>query len=196
MSSVELFAIYTNLKTLNAETAAAAAAASSPSASSDSGTSQDPNDWHTGGIVYAHRGFLAKDEVPAVLLTGEGVLNREAMKAIGEDNFRLLNAGVSLEQIMAAATKKYVDVSSGASTGLPPVIHNDSSSQDNSSNQSTEINNHSEDNRTVVQFNNCNFSRNISQEEIEDNIVSNYRNRNGSLQAVIRNKSDNKTSRH
>jgi TP901 family phage tail tape measure protein len=196
MSSVELFAIYTNLKTLNAETAAAAAAASSPSASSDSGTSQDPNDWHTGGIVYAHRGFLAKDEVPAVLLTGEGVLNREAMKAIGEDNFRLLNAGVSLEQIMAAATKKYVDVSSGATTGLPPVIYNDSSSQDNSSNQSTEINNHSEDNRTVVQFNNCNFSRNISQEEIEDNIVSNYRNRNGSLQAVIRNKSDNKTSRH
>jgi hypothetical protein len=97
---------------------------------------------------------------------------------------------------MAAATKKYVDVSTGATTGLPPVIYNDSSSQDNSSNQSTEINNHSEDNRTVVQVNNCNFSRNISQEEIEDNIVSNYRNRNGSLQAVIRNKSDNKTSRH
>lgn len=198
MSSVELFAIYTNLKTLNAETAAAAAAAaaSSPSASSDSGTSQDPNDWHTGGIVYAHRGFLAKDEVPAVLLTGEGVLNREAMKAIGEDNFRLLNAGVSLEQIMAAATKKYVDVSSGATTGLPPVIHNDSSSQDNSSNQSTEINNHSEDNRTVVQFSNCKFERGVSADEIEDHIVSNWKNRNGKLQAIMRNNLDNKTSRN
>jgi hypothetical protein len=54
---------------------------------------------HTGGMVkplYAHSG-LAPDEVPIVAQTGEGVLSRRGMSAIGgSDRLRRLNQGESM----------------------------------------------------------------------------------------------------
>jgi len=49
---------------------------------------------HTGGIVRMHGGYgLAKDEVPAVLQTGEGILNRKGLANLGSENLHLLNKG-------------------------------------------------------------------------------------------------------
>jgi hypothetical protein len=54
---------------------------------------------HTGGMVkplYAHSG-LAPDEVPIVAQTGEGVLSRRGMSAVGgSDRLRRLNQGESM----------------------------------------------------------------------------------------------------
>jgi hypothetical protein len=43
---------------------------------------------HFGGVIKAHDGGLALDEVPIIGQVGEGVLSRRGMKALGE-----LNAG-------------------------------------------------------------------------------------------------------
>jgi|GEM_PF-4615575 len=51
--------------------------------------------YHTGGIIRAHTG-LAIDEVPIVAQTGEGVLSRRGMKALGTSNFDALNSGKPL----------------------------------------------------------------------------------------------------
>ncbi|HNX82482.1 MAG TPA: hypothetical protein PKL77_10100 [Candidatus Omnitrophota bacterium] len=48
--------------------------------------------FHQGGIIKAHSG-LAVDEVPIVAQTGEGVLSRKGMSALGRNNFDRLNAG-------------------------------------------------------------------------------------------------------
>ncbi len=39
--------------------------------------------FHSGGVVKAHSGYLANDEVPAVLQTGERVLSRGQVRALG-----------------------------------------------------------------------------------------------------------------
>jgi TP901 family phage tail tape measure protein len=50
--------------------------------------------YHDGGYVQRyHSGGLANDEVPAILQTGEGVLNRRAMRRLGEAGLRTLNSG-------------------------------------------------------------------------------------------------------
>ena len=68
--------------------------------------------YHTGGMVRkyhtgtgnvlpfigkAHRG-LAADEVTAILLTGESVLNRRATANVGNDTVRALNNGAQLDR--------------------------------------------------------------------------------------------------
>ena len=51
--------------------------------------------FHEGGPIYAHNG-LAPDEVPIIAQTGEGVLSRKGMQAVGgSGNLRKLNAGQS-----------------------------------------------------------------------------------------------------
>jgi len=51
--------------------------------------------FHEGGAIYAHAG-LAPDEVPIIAQTGEGVLSRRGMAAIGgSGNLCALNAGRS-----------------------------------------------------------------------------------------------------
>jgi len=51
--------------------------------------------FHEGGIIRAHSG-LAVDEVPIIAQTGEGVLSRKGMSALGRNNFDRLNRGDSL----------------------------------------------------------------------------------------------------
>lgn len=51
------------------------------------------NKYHNGGPVYAHSGYLASSEVPAILQTGEGVVSRRGMSRLGEGNLRKLNRG-------------------------------------------------------------------------------------------------------
>ena len=51
--------------------------------------------YHDGGLIYAHEG-LAPDEVPIIAQTGEGVLSRRGMSALGgSGNLRALNRGQS-----------------------------------------------------------------------------------------------------
>jgi hypothetical protein len=51
---------------------------------------------HSGGFIRAHSG-LAPDEVPIIAQTGEGVLSRKGMNALGgSDNLRSLNNGESV----------------------------------------------------------------------------------------------------
>lgn len=53
---------------------------------------------HRGGMIYAHEG-LAPDEVPIIAQTGEGVLSRRGMNALGgSDSLRQLNDGKPLQQ--------------------------------------------------------------------------------------------------
>lgn len=53
------------------------------------------NKMHSGGFIRAHSG-LAPDEVPIIAQTGEGVLSRRGMSALGgSDNLRSLNNGES-----------------------------------------------------------------------------------------------------
>jgi len=48
---------------------------------------------HQGGLIRAHNG-LAPDEVPIIAQTGEGILSRQGMRALGgPDNLRALNRG-------------------------------------------------------------------------------------------------------
>jgi len=50
--------------------------------------------YHAGGIVRrAHSGMLASDEVPIIAQTGEGILSRRGMSALGADNFNRINRG-------------------------------------------------------------------------------------------------------
>ncbi|MDD5450201.1 MAG: hypothetical protein PHO42_06390 [Candidatus Omnitrophica bacterium] len=50
--------------------------------------------FHQGGIVRrAHTGMLASDEVPIIAQTGEGILSRRGMSALGRNNFDSLNRG-------------------------------------------------------------------------------------------------------
>jgi len=50
--------------------------------------------YHAGGIIQrAHSGMLASDEVPIIAQSGEGVLSRRGMSALGVDNFNRLNRG-------------------------------------------------------------------------------------------------------
>ncbi|MDD4873880.1 MAG: hypothetical protein PHE15_02755 [Dehalococcoidales bacterium] len=51
--------------------------------------------FHEGGIIRAHSG-LAVDEVPIIAQTGEGVLSRKGMSALGRSNFDRLNRGESM----------------------------------------------------------------------------------------------------
>jgi len=53
-------------------------------------------EFHAGGMIRAHNGFLARDEVPIIAQSGEAVLSRRAVGALGEDNVNLLNRGRSL----------------------------------------------------------------------------------------------------
>ena len=54
--------------------------------------------YHNGGLIYAHNG-LAPDEVPIVAQTGEGVLSRKGMAALGgSDNLRALNNGQGMDR--------------------------------------------------------------------------------------------------
>ncbi len=50
---------------------------------------------HSGGIIRAHSG-LAVDEVPIIAQSGEGVLSRRGMSALGRSNFDRLNHGESI----------------------------------------------------------------------------------------------------
>jgi len=63
--------------------------------------------YHSGGIIMriprAHTG-LAIDEVPIVAQTGEGVLNRSAMSALGRANFDKLNRGESMGNVTISPT--------------------------------------------------------------------------------------------
>lgn len=53
---------------------------------------------HRGGMIYAHDG-LAPDEIPIIAQTGEGVLSRRGMNALGgSENLRQLNEGKSMQQ--------------------------------------------------------------------------------------------------
>jgi hypothetical protein len=51
--------------------------------------------FHKGGVIRAHSG-LAVDEVPIIAQTGEGVLSRRGMSALGRSNFEQLNRGKSI----------------------------------------------------------------------------------------------------
>lgn len=53
-------------------------------------------EFHSGGVIKAHSGYLARDEVPAILQTGEGVISRRGMAALGEGNLARLNRGDGL----------------------------------------------------------------------------------------------------
>lgn len=48
---------------------------------------------HSGGMIRAHNGYLARDEVPIIAQSGEAVLSRRGVAALGEDNINLLNRG-------------------------------------------------------------------------------------------------------
>ena len=52
--------------------------------------------FHSGGIVTAHSGFFAGDEVMAKLQKGEAVINRQVVSSFGENAFRELNRSGSL----------------------------------------------------------------------------------------------------
>ena len=48
---------------------------------------------HRGGLIRAHSG-LVPDEVPIIAQTGEGILSRQGMRALGgPDNLKSLNRG-------------------------------------------------------------------------------------------------------
>lgn len=50
--------------------------------------------FHQGGIVKkAHSGMLARDEVPIIAQSGEGIISRKGMRALGEQGFNRLNKG-------------------------------------------------------------------------------------------------------
>jgi uncharacterized protein YukE len=48
---------------------------------------------HSGGFIRAHSGYTAKDEVPIIAQSGEGILSRRGMNALGATNFNKLNRG-------------------------------------------------------------------------------------------------------
>lgn len=49
---------------------------------------------HSGGTIErAHSGLMNQDEVPIIAQTGEGILSRQGMGALGANNFRSLNRG-------------------------------------------------------------------------------------------------------
>lgn len=61
----------------------------------DGGTSSFEKRFHDGGIIRAHNG-LAVDEVPIIAQTGEGILSRRGMSALGGNSvLNSLNAGNS-----------------------------------------------------------------------------------------------------
>jgi hypothetical protein len=53
---------------------------------------KNPFAFHQGGIIRAHSG-LAVDEVPIIAQTGEGILSRKGMSALGRSNFDRINRG-------------------------------------------------------------------------------------------------------
>jgi hypothetical protein len=52
--------------------------------------------FHAGGIVRAHGGYLARDEVPIIAQSGEGIVSRRGMQTLGAANLFRLNRGESL----------------------------------------------------------------------------------------------------
>ncbi len=52
---------------------------------------------HYGGAIYAHSG-LAPDEVPIIAQTGEGIISRRGMAAIGSEGLREINRGETTER--------------------------------------------------------------------------------------------------
>lgn len=56
------------------------------------GTTWSPSTYHRGGVIRAHGG-LAVDEVPIIAQSGEGVISRRGMSAIGRRNFDRINRG-------------------------------------------------------------------------------------------------------
>lgn len=53
--------------------------------------------FHKGGIIRAHTGLLAYDEVPVIAQAGEGIISRKGMAALGTDNFERINRGEKAE---------------------------------------------------------------------------------------------------
>ena len=49
--------------------------------------------FHSGGIIRAHDGYLAKDERVIIAQTGEGILPRGSMASLGRENFEALRRG-------------------------------------------------------------------------------------------------------
>ena len=49
--------------------------------------------FHQGGIVRAHGGYLASDEVPIIAQSGEGIISRKGMANLGAYNLQRLNRG-------------------------------------------------------------------------------------------------------
>lgn len=49
--------------------------------------------FHQGGVVRAHSGYLASDEVPIIAQSGEGIISRQGMRQLGAYNLERLNRG-------------------------------------------------------------------------------------------------------
>jgi len=49
--------------------------------------------FHSGGVVRAHSGYLASDEVPIIAQSGEGIISRKGMAQLGASNLQRLNSG-------------------------------------------------------------------------------------------------------
>ncbi len=52
--------------------------------------------FHQGGIVRAHSGYLASDDVPIIAQAGEGIISRKGMASLGASNLQRLNQGNGL----------------------------------------------------------------------------------------------------
>lgn len=53
--------------------------------------------FHQGGVVRAHSGYLASDEIPIVAQSGEGILSRRGVAALGAGNLQRLNNGQGID---------------------------------------------------------------------------------------------------
>ncbi len=49
--------------------------------------------FHQGGVVRAHSGYLASDDVPIIAQSGEGIISRKGMAQLGAYNLQRLNRG-------------------------------------------------------------------------------------------------------
>ena len=49
--------------------------------------------FHQGGVVRAHSGYLASDEIPIIAQSGEGIISRRGMASLGASNLQRLNRG-------------------------------------------------------------------------------------------------------
>jgi TP901 family phage tail tape measure protein len=139
---------------------------------------------HSGGIVgydtNTQQYGLKPDEVLTILQTGEGVLNRDVMSALGKERFTMLNSGIPLEHMSRSAM--------GSTSVSSPLIN--TANSDNSINLQ-----HKQE--IKVEFHNCTFAGSGEPlvDEIENALARKYHNRDGSLQRIIRGNMDNKNTR-